>query len=102
MQLSEFIHALDSKLLGKWKFECDSKKGKIYSRVYSQDGTFICVKITGNPIFGPMLEQKVMATIDIQSSNLTPDSNALVISVPESPRPFTQFSFAKVSSASDF
>jgi len=101
MQLSEFIHSLDRKLLGKWKFELDSKKGNTYSRVYSQDGNFICVKIIGNPIFGPLLENMVMAHIDINSSKFTPDANALVIRVAESPKPFAPFAFAKASAASE-
>jgi hypothetical protein len=101
MLLSEFIGSLDRKLLGKWKFEADSKKGNIYSRVYSKDGNFICVKIVGNPIFGPLLENMVMAHIDLNSSKFTPDANAIVIKALESPRPFASFAFAKAGAASD-
>ena len=101
MLLSEFIHCLDRRLLDTWTFEHDSKEGNIYSRVYSLDSNFLCVKIIGSPIFSPLLENKAMALIDTNLPKLSSELNALTIRVPQSPTPFASCVFSRVSSPGD-
>jgi len=103
MLLSEFVHSLDRKIIPTWAFVTDNKSGKTYERVYSQkDSTgnsrFLCVKIIGDPLFSPMLENKVFGVIDTHLPKLKQPNNALVVRVPQSPVPIASESFAKVSS----
>ncbi len=93
---------IDRRLFDKWKFELDSKKGNIYSRIYSSGDNFLCVKIIGDPVFSPLLENKVMAMIDTNLPKFSSELNAFTVRVPQSPMPFVSCAFSKVSSAGDF
>lgn len=102
MLLSEFVHSLDRKFIPAWAFVADNKAGRTYERVYSQkdaagDPRFLCVKIIGDPLFSPMLENKVFGIIDAHLPKMKKPNNALTVRVPQSPTPMASESFSKVS-----
>lgn len=103
MLLSEFVHSLDRKFIPAWAFVADNKVGKTYERVYSQkdsagDPRFLCIKIIGDPLFNPMLENKVFGIIDSDLPKLKNPNNALTVRIPQSPTPIASAEFSKVSS----
>ncbi len=106
MLLSEFIHSLDRKIIPVWAFVADNKVGKTYERVYSQkdaagDSRFLCIKIIGDPLFNPMLENKVFGVIDSDLPRMKKPNNALTVRVPQSPTPMASAEFSKASSFED-
>lgn len=106
MLLSEFIHSLDRKIIPAWAFVADNKVGKTYERVYSQkgpagDSRFLCVKVIGDPLFSPMLENKVFGVIDADLPRMKAPNNSLTVRVPQSPAPVASAEFSKASSFED-